>query len=297
MKKVYFILLSLVMLCASCDKCDYVEEGVASEDIKLVSFKCSGNFSGAMELVTRASSLSVNELGLTDLWVFDYLDDVYVQNKHQVYGVDDGFGYVTLPLKRGRHKLYFVASKGNNPVVSESSSTISFSNVRDTFWKCYELNVTSSSSNSESITLERVVTKLNVEFNETIPDNASFIKITPSQWYRGINYKTGFGVATTQPLQCMVSIPDMYKGNKEYNLQVEIYGFVPSNNYSTNIEIAGITGTGSDSAIDGYVAIPNAPFTKNRMTKYIGTVYTNVGNTYIETALSIDNTWSTPYEL
>ena len=74
--------------------------------------------------------VTLAELNLTDLWIFDYVGDELKQTIHQA-STDAAFGSASLSLDYGEHTFYFVASRGIDPVVDTDAKTIVWSSVRD----------------------------------------------------------------------------------------------------------------------------------------------------------------------
>ena len=229
--------------------------------------------------MTRAD---VSTLDLTDLWMFDYVGDELQQTVHQS-NTDQGFGVLSASMGYGNHTLYFVASRGTTPTADTDAKTITWVKPSDTFWATATVNVSPSSASSQAVSLSRVATRLRITVNDEVPVGAAKFVITPAQWYYGINYTTGDGVApaTNQPRE--VNIPSSYIGTSG-QLAIAIFGFVPSADWQTDITA---TLKASDESTLGQVMLEDVPLKKNITTAYSGGIL----GTAKSFTLSADDVW------
>lgn len=229
---------------------------------------------------SRAATRSdIETLNLTDLWLFDYADGELRQTVHET----DDIGSIDTSLTYGQHTLYFVASKGTEPTVDEDGQTITWVRPSDTFWATATITVAPASNVSETVELHRVATRLKVAVNDEVPTEASKLIITPAQWYYGIDYTTGDGVAPSTDHPREINIPSSYIGTTG-QLAAMIFGFVPQTDWHTG---ATITMCGSGSSTLGSVTIDDIPFKRNITTSYSGSL-TVTGRTFTLTA---DDAW------
>lgn len=229
--------------------------------------------------MTRAD---ITSLDLTDLWMFDYIGEELQQTVHQS-NTDQGFGVLSASMGYGEHTLYFVASRGTTPTSDTDAQTITWVKPSDTFWATASVTVSPSSASSQAVSLSRVATRLRITVNDEVPAGAAKFVITPAQWYYGINYTTGDGVApaTNQPRE--VSIPSSYIGTSG-QLAIAIFGFVPSADWQTNITASL---KASDESTLGQVALEDVALKKNITTAYSGGI---LGTSKAFT-LTADDTW------
>ena len=120
---------------------------VAEVQSKNFTFTVKGDFGSAT--FTRGY-LTADGQDMTDLWVFDYVDDVCVQSVHQTSG-DEAWGKPTLTLGYGSHHVYFVASRGEGATLDVDGHVITWTGPRDTFWKDYEVEVVSTSNGNRAV--------------------------------------------------------------------------------------------------------------------------------------------------
>lgn len=219
---------------------------------------------------------------MTDLWVFDFVGDVCVQSLHQTTS-DETWGQPQMSLTLGTHHVYFVASRGLSPVID--GQIITWSSVRDTFWKDYEVTVANTSNGNRAVTLDRVVSKLKVTINDVIPTGASTLSVTPATWYYGLNVCTGAACGVQNDAPISVSIPSGYIGTT--GLAVSFFTISQSAEWTTDVAVAIKDG---NSAMLGSAAIDDAPMKSNRSAEYSGNMFSG-SNTM---TVALNTTWDSP---
>lgn len=229
--------------------------------------------------MTRAD---VTELDLTDLWMFDYVGEELQQTVHQS-NTDEGFGVLSASMDYGEHTLYFVASRGMTPTTDTSAKTITWVKPSDTFWATATVTVSPSSASSQAVTLSRVATRLRITVNDEVPAGAAKFVITPAQWYYGIDYTDGNGIAPSSNQPREVNIPSSYIGTSG-QLAIAIFGFVPSSDWHTDITA---TLKASDESTLGQVTLEDVTLKRNITTAYSGGIL----GTAKAFALTADDTW------
>ena len=258
-----------------------VSDGSAIEKTKKFTFTLKGDFSNDWKPVTRGY-LSADGKDMTDLWVMDYVGGQLVQQIHQSDNTADDFGQPVMNLSYGTHHVYFVASRGASPVLNTTEGTITWSSVRDTFWKDYEVSVVSTSNGNRAVTLDRVVTKLMLTFTDAISNDAFSINFTPATWYYGLNYKTGEPTDATTSQTIVTTLPDSYKGQS--GVVLSYFSISPSDEWTSNISLNSKDG---DNHIIGQANMTSVPFIRNRQTEYSGPLFTSGGSM----SLSLDSDW------
>lgn len=274
-----FLFLCAALAMVSCKNVMFDDDSektspVVDGPVKNFTFTVKGDFGAAQfKAPRRANSSYLNEgdTDMTDLWVFDYMGGTLVQKIHQTAD-DDEWGRPKMSLPYGEHHLYFVASRGADPSVDESGHVISWSTVRDTFWKDYEVNVVSTSNGNRAVTLDRVATKLRIVIDDKVPDGLASISVTPDRWYYGIDYMTGNAVSS-QKKAVTVSVPETYIGTTG-QLAVRVFGLSGAGEWTTNVGISASDGSGNDI---GSASIVGAPFKRNRATEYHGSLFGSEG--------------------
>lgn len=271
MKKI--ALMMVVALLCGCQSVDLEPQ----QDGKEIAFKVRHNYETRAELRGDGSIL-------TDLWIFDFMNGEMVQQIHQV-STDADFAEPTITLAYGEHHIYFVASRGTSPVVDTDAKTIVFGSVRDTFWKDYEINVTSSTSSDRYVMLDRVVTRLRIIFDDEVPPTMATMGVQISKWYQGINYMTGEptnDIAKTYSLE----VPSSYIGTVG-QLTASYYGFSGADEWTADITVT----ANSTTDVLGTVTVQNAPFKRNRITEYHGNIFGSSGGMTI----GVNDTWNDSY--
>ena len=278
MKKLSIGLAAAMMLSMiSCTSDELQNEKPTGLEQKAVTFTFGDVLT--QHAMTRAD---VTELDLADLWMFDYVGDELQQTVHQS-NTDEGFGVLSASMGYGEHTLYFVASRGTTPTADTDAQTITWVKPSDTFWATSTITVSPSSASSQTVTLSRVATRLRITVNDEVPAAAAKFVITPSQWYYGIDYTTGDGIAPSANQPREVNIPSSYIGTSG-QLAIAIFGFVPSTDWQTDITAAL---KASDESTLGSVTLEDVSLRKNSTTAYSGGI---LGTSKAFTLIA-DDTW------
>lgn len=269
------------------EKPDGEASGVVAADAvktKKFTFTLKGDFSDEWKPVTRGY-LAADGKDMTDVWVLDYMDGQLVQQVHQSDNTADDFGKPVMQLAYGNHHVYFVVSRGAEPVLNTTDGTIIWSSVRDTFWKDYEVSVVSTSNGNRAVTLDRVVTKLALAFTDAISDDAATINFTPAKWHYGLNYKTGEPTTATNNQTNTMQVPANYAGRTD--VSVSYFSISPSEEWKTDVIV---NSKDADGNIIGQGIMTDVPLKRNRMTEYSGPLFTAGG----ETSLTLNGVWDDP---
>jgi hypothetical protein len=284
----FLLILGAISVITSCDKvlADFQDIETPTEQqtgpTKKFTFTVKGNFTS--DLKTKASEyLYADGKQMTDLWVLDYMDGTLVQQLHQV-NTDDDFGKPVMQLAYGTHHIYFVASRGQSPILSTTDKTITFSKVLDTFWTDYEATVVATSNGNRAVTLDRVVTRLKLCFTDALVEGLATIHVTPGTWYYGLNYTTGEPVEAKNSTAVVMDVPSSMIGNA--NETVNVFGFSSSTEWTTDVAVAAKK---SDLTVLGHASIEDVPFKRNRSTNYSGPLFITGGEVGITLSASWDD--------
>ena len=277
MKKLLMAMAAAAML-LSCEKEETLTANVSepkdSLQAKTVTFTFGEDRGG-----TRAT---LQELNITDLWLFDYMGDELKQTIHKT----EGFDALTLSMEYGEHRLCFVASRGTDPTVT--APTISWEKPSDTFWATVTMDVQPATSTSQSVTLKRVATRLRISIDDEITEQMSRLEVEPATWYYGIDVQTGEGTDARRQMRS-VTIPASYVGTQG-QLTDSFFGLSPASDWQTDIDVRLI---GLSDALLGEVLLPSVIFRQNRATTYGGGI---LGRT-LPLSVSADDTWLPEEEL
>ena len=272
---------------ASCSKTivDTEEQEATETSVsgKKFTFTVKGDFTGEWKPVSRGY-LSADGKDMTDLWVLDYVDGQLVQQLHQSDNTAENFGKPQMTLSYGTHHIYFVASRGAEPVLSTTTGTITWQTVRDTFWKDYEVSVVSTSNGNRAVTLDRIVTKLSLSFTDAISAEAKTIELTPATWYYGLNYITGEPTTATESQSKVTTLPDGYAGRTD--VSISYFSISPSTEWTTDVTV---NSKDADGNIIGQGVMTAVPLKRNRVTEYSGPLFTAGG----DMTLTLSDTWDT----
>ena len=295
MKKLFIMALAVGLTLTACEKeimsekPDGEESGVVAADAmktKKFTFTLKGDFSDEWKPATRGY-LSADGKDLTDVWVLDYdADGHLLQQLHQNDNTAEDFGKPVMNLAYGVHQVYFIASRGVDPVIDTDAHTITFGSVRDTFWKRYDVSVVATTNGNRAVTLDRVVTKLRLTFTDEVPAAANSISIVPHTWYYGIDYLTGQPANAQTDAATVITIPDASKGQTD--IQASLFGFSTAEEWNTDVVIGSRT---SADAVLGSATIAAAPFMANRVSDYSGPLFSAGGSL----SLSLNGEWEDSY--
>ena len=290
MKKL-FVCIAACMALSSCEA-PFIEDvtetapvSSADGETKKFTFTLKGDFSDEWKPVTRGY-LAADGKDMTDVWVLDYMDGALVQQVHQSDNTAEDFGKPVMNLAYGTHQVYFIASRGVNPVLDTDAHTITFGNVRDTFWKRYDVSVVATSNGNRAVTLDRVVTKLRLTFTDEVPATANSISIIPHTWYYGLDYTTGQPAGAQTDAATIITIPDSSKG--QTGISASLFGFSTAEEWNTDVAISSRTAT---DAVLGSATIAAAPFKANRVSDYQGPLFSAGGSM----SLSLNGDWEDSY--
>lgn len=277
MKKTLLFML-VAVLATSCDEVVLSEDDdISTKMMKNVNMRVNGDFGSP----TFTRSLMADGKEMTDMWIFDYVDGELINTIHQTAD-DSDFGEPNVLMEYGNHDLYFVASRGLNPDVDDVEHTITWSNVRDTFWKTITINVNSTSATEVDVTLERVVTKLKLNIQDKVPAGLVNVTITPEKWNYGINYITG-EPASVDDSQISIDVPSSYVSTTG-NLSVSVFSLSGTSEWTTDVTV---TAKNSSNITVSSVHIDDVPLLSNRATVYSGNLFTS-GSTF---TLSLNDAW------
>lgn len=268
---------ALMLIAIACTSEEPQAEKPSGWEQKTITFTFGDTFQ--QRAMTRAD---ITSLDLTDLWMIDYVGSELQQTIHQS-STDEGFGVLSASMGYGEHTLYFVASRGTTPTTDTDAQTITWVKPSDTFWATATITVSPSSASSQAVTLSRVATRLRITVNDEVPTGAAKFVITPSQWYYGIDYTTGIGIAPSANQPREVNIPSSYIGTSG-QLAIAIFGFVPSADWHTDITAAL---KASDESTLGLVTLEDVEMKRNITTAYSGGIL----GTAKSFTLSADDAW------
>jgi len=253
--------------------------GDSLKDHRVITFACHDISIVAMGGDNAATRATMSEVSMTDLWLFDYIGDELKQTIHQTAS-DADFGNPTINAAYGDHTIYFVASRGDSPVID--GTTISWTKPSDTFWASRSITIAPSTSASQTVSLQRVATRLRLTVMDEIPATLAQICIAPSHWYYGIDYLTGEATDDRQT-ERTINVPASYIGTTG-QLYANFYSMSPSSAWQTDITMKAKDAEG---VVISQIGIADVPLERNRVTNYSGTLF-NANRTV---TISVDSDW------
>ncbi len=202
---------------------------------------------------------------------------------------EDDYGIVYDSLPEGRYTIAFLAHSSTHTEVTDQ--VMQFDEVTDTFWKKTNLQVARGAEISQSVILERIVSRIEFTTKETVPENLKNFHLTSAPQYNRVDVLTGTGLAAGTPYVLSHLFTEEEQGAA--NLSFGFLSFVPG----TGDPLLSITLVAEDTAgADRYrQTVPSVKPLANRLVRYTGYLFTPPasGDTF---HLSIGNVWGEPDE-
>lgn len=284
MKKVILI-MAAALIFAACGKDNEEVIPTNSEEKVHFTFECNADWETNVIPMKGTKGLTADGKQMTDFWVFDYMNGTLVQQMHQTDTTE--IGTVEIDLSYGSHSIYFVASRGANPVVNTVDQTITWGTVRDTYWKAYDLNVTPSTNNgTRTVNMDRIVSKLKMIITDEMPSDASTLTLTPAVWYYGCNYTTGAPVGVQNNLAITTNVSANSIG--QTNNSIAVYGFSAIAEWLTNVSLVA---TSTTNTTIGSVTVEDVPIKRNMITEVSGPLFTDDGGF----SITLNSSWDSTY--
>lgn len=287
---------------ASCEQIalsETAESGTINESrTKAFTFHVKGDFiTNYVEMSRAGVRLDENNVaGVTDLWVLDYVNTgtadapqwKLMQQVHQS-STNTGFGSVPMSLTYGHHDIKFIASKGETPVLTANTGSVSstaaphsliWGKVKDTFTLDYPVDVTASSNGNRAPELTRAIGGVKVVMVDAVPANAATVDVT---WQRSASLALpSLVVASAESCTQSLSFPSAYKGQSGKDFTV--YGLVGDADVTTDVTMLF---KDADGVVISSVTVPNVEVKRNRMTVLKGECFNRSGGFHVV----VDSDW------
>lgn len=193
------------------------------------------NWKTSRAAASRAGTLA--ELSTT-LSYWDYIGDELIQ-KNTV----ETSAPLEMKLPYGQHDIYFLAHSSTDSGESSQTSFVP-EKVTETFWTNFPLEVNNETSESQSISLDRVVSKAKITVKDAIPSGVRSMRMTVGSHYRTLDLKTGNAVSEPLPYSLSWELGAEYEGRT--GLYFYIFTFTPTadQEYETSLKIEALSDTG-----------------------------------------------------
>ena len=238
------ILATILASCAKNPENEELDEQHGDEEMIEMTISIIGPKWG--EPQTRGLEADGQEL--EDLWIFEKKDEGVSLVVHQSKN-DLDFGSPKFKLQVGEKTLYIIASRGAHPTVDMDEMTISWLKPKDTFWAAKEIEVTNNTSHL-SVTLERVVAKMEVSLSDLIPENLATVRVYADEWRHGLYIMTGEPTSISED-DFDFAVPDAYAGT-EGALTIFLYTFAGETAWSSSFAFTGMLMTALPSIPGSY---------------------------------------------
>lgn len=280
-KMIFMILATILASCAKNPENEELDERHGDEEMIEMTISIIGPKWG--EPQTRGLEADGQEL--EDLWIFEKRDEGVSLVVHQSKN-DLDFGSPKFKMQVGEKTLYIIASRGAQPSIDMEEMTISWLKPKDTFWASHEIEVSNNTSHI-SVTLQRVVAKMEVTLSDLIPDNLASVKVHADEWQHGLYIMSGEPSGISED-DFDFSVPDAYVGT-EGALTIFLYTFAGETAWSSSFAFTGIADDGS--AINTR-ELSSVRFRRNMITTVRGYLLSSDMNSEI----SVDDTWSDSHD-
>lgn len=199
------------------------------------SFGDIANWKTNWTAASRAGSLA--ELATTPSY-WDYIGDELIQ-KNTV----ETSAPLEMKLPYGQHNIYFLAHSSTDSGESSQTSFVP-EKVTETFWTNFPLEVNNETSESQSISLDRVVSKAKITVKDAIPSGVRSMRMTVSSHYRTLDLESGNAVSEPLPYSLSWELGAEYEGRT--GLYFYIFTFTPTadQEYETSLKIEALSDTG-----------------------------------------------------
>ena len=248
----------------------------------------------------RRAALTANGKTLTDLYVLDYdkATGKLLQVLHQTSDAAD-FAEPDLVLDYGEHTLKVIATRSENPVLWDATSTpwavepnvltsvtatlptaLASSKTSDTFGAQRDVSVGIGKSTQVSITLERMVAKLVVKSTDMLPADCSTITLDLDE-HCAVAWQT-MDVMEAVKNQRVADIAQ-YAGTT--GTTFALYFFAPAAGYTTDMTFSMNRTAGEPYAV---FTVPAVPLERNKITTITGSFYNHQQGVQIK----VNDEWS-----
>ena len=247
-----------------------LQPSVLQQEERVITFNTSSISS------TRAT---LEEVQMTDLWVF--IDD---QLKIHQTSSDTEFGSPTLSLSHGDHVLKFIASRGTEP--SYDNGVMTWGKVLDTFAKEMALSIDDNTSATQSIRLERIVSRLQLVIKDVMPENLASATIVMSKRSMGVSVLEMASTTSEESEQTFYC--SQFAGYA--NAKFTVYTILTDDDISTDVSVI-LTDNDGNELVNR--TIENVPLTRNTSTILQGYLF----DADITASIGADNVWATDNEI
>jgi len=204
----------------------------------------------------------------------DNLNTIFKQNSFKL-GVDDDFGIIYDALPEGAYHIVIVAHSSEETSIEKH--IMDFNRISDTFHRTHEIDISGTDPVNTTITLQRVVSKIQFKSTEAVPDNQKTFSIEVDDFPGKLDLLTGHGSISDELFQYSHSFTTTERGKE--NTTHDFLCFDPADNATMEAALTS-TNTNDDITCTWDVTIdPRA----NQMISYSGRLYSfdaNNDNTF-----------------
>lgn len=193
------------------------------------------NWKTSRTATSRAGTLA--ELAAT-LSYWDYIGDELIQKN-----IVETSAPLEMKLPYGQHNIYFLAHSSTDSGESNLTSFVP-EKVTETFWTNFPLEVNNETSENQSISLDRVVSKAKITVKDAIPSGVRSMRMTVGSHYRTLDLKTGNAVGEPLPYSLSWELGAEYEGYTAISLSIFTFTPTADKEYETSLKIEALSDTG-----------------------------------------------------
>ena len=198
-----------------------------------------------------------------------YEEGEFVKHEQFVYDpydLDADFGCVYDSLPRGNYTFYFLAHSSKTADLSDA--VFSFDSVSDTFYEVLSLEIGAAEEVNESITLQRVVSRIEFMATDTVHDRLKQFDMLVEGRSVQLNLLDGTGIRSDsqQTISHLFTAEEVGEENKIH----AFYTFIPPERETISVRLSAIAHDGEllrERLVDEIVP------EKNKIIRYKGRLY------------------------
>jgi hypothetical protein len=286
----------------SCKKEGKAPTTNGSPKLYKVTFRASSDFSTTINSAGKkqVNSLAVNAdtVGIgsyTTVFHIRIVDsrNVSVRQILQNSNIESNYGSIVDSLPAGTYTVIMAAGQnglqmvtgGGQTVLSYQGQTLLNGIWGDTFEKTFQLTVTNGPVN-QNVVLNRIVAKLEADFTDAIPANASRVTMNINQDY--FNYNVNGGqLAAPDTVTYSFPVPASAIGTKTFSISHVVL------NTTTPFSVI-LTAYDSSNKVIATHLVTNVTCHDNQRTILTGNFSNQSGNTNPGFSITLDPNWGTP---
>ena len=289
MKRI-ILFVSLILLITACTSSNepvgpqpVVVTGTSTVNVRVSDFSLS------MENFTKAATSVADYAGVKAITLAFYgYNDAEAYKVTQLRADDttyDTFGEFSCDLPIGTYTMVVLGYGSQYPVTLTSPMSASYTEdrVRDTFRKTQTVTVTGTAPLDLSVSLSRIVSKVEVISTDNLSSGVSYMRITFAAG--GMSFSPTTGLATSDTGLSVDVVPTQAVG---HTVWIGAYLFLTADEQDIDVTIQAFD---AEDNVLFTKTVEDVSFKRNRITTLTGPVFTTTSSS---AAFSVDTDWLDP---